>query len=342
MTKAKTIAITGATGFIGRCVVQELLSRGWTVRALVRTVEKAHEVLAEGRPSTLASRGVELVVGDVCDPDAAARLVSGADACVNLVGIIREVRGQSRRDLPQTFDRMHVRATETLVSACEHAGVRRFVQMSALGVGPEGTCKYQRTKWDGECIVRRSGLDWTILRPSLVHGPHSEFIGMLSDIVSGEQAPWVFIPYFVRIEFDDRLPIHVAPTRMVPAKVQPVAVEDVAKAIGEALETGNAVGEVYNLTGPDMLDWQELSEYVRDTIPSGNKRLGTWYIPGLHASCIAKAASMIGLGGLLPFDDGQALMATQDSLADSTKAAKELGFSPVGFREGLKRYAAMV
>lgn len=339
----RTVAVTGATGFVGRAMVNELLSRGHRVRALVRSAEKAYEEL--GSPSQLASMGVDLVVGDVCDPNVADQLVGpcGSNgACIHLVGIIREVRGDSPKDRPQTFDRMHVQATRTMTEACKRAGVARYIQMSALGVGSEGKSAYQKTKWEGEQIVRRSGLHWTIMRPSMIHGAGSDFIGMLADITSGEKAPWFFIPYFVRIEFDDRLPMPVAPTRMVPAKVQPIAVEDVAFAFAQAIETPAAVGETYNLAGAEVLDWQEVCEVVRDALPSANKRMGTWFVPGLHAAWMAKGAKAIGLGDLLPFDEGQALMAIQDNTADMTKAERELNVRPRGFRQEIRKYAAQV
>lgn len=336
------VAVTGATGFVGRAVVDELVQRGYRVRALVRSQDKARDVLGDGSAASLAARNIELAVGDVCDAGVARQCVRGAEACIHLVGIIREVRGETRGQLPQTFERLHVQATRTMVDACAAEGVNRYVHMSALGVGPEGKAAYQKTKWDAELLVRRSGLEWTIVRPSLIHGEHSEFIAQMSDLVSGEMPPWVFLPYFVRIEFDDRVPMHVAPTRMVAAKVQPVAVEDVARAMVSALTSADSVGEVYNLAGPDVVDWQELTETLRDTLSSGNKRLGTFHVPGLHASFIAKGASLIGLGGMLPFDEGQALMATEDNTADCTKAAVDLGFRPAPFKPSLSRYAAKV
>ena len=342
MSKGQLVAVTGASGFVGRHVVRELVSRGWKVRALVRSPERAVDAIADGSATRLREMGVELVIGDVCEARAAGACVSGAAACVHLVGIIREKRGEHPGDPVQTFERLHTQATRTMVEACRAAGVQRYVQMSALGVGPEGKSAYQKTKWEAEQIVRRSGLDWTIFRPSLIHGAGSEFIEMMSDLVSGEQAPWFFIPYFVRQEFDPRLPMNIAPTRMVPAKVQPVAVQDVAMAFAKALETPGAVGEVYTLAGPETLDWQQLTIALRDTLPTGNKRLGTFYVPGPHAAVIAKVAKAVGVDALLPFDEGQALMATQDNTAESTKAEIELGFRPVGFNAALRGYAASV
>lgn len=334
----QTIAVTGATGFVGRYTVRELTRRGIRVRALARSTEKAQKVL--GKPSELRSMGIDLVIGDVCDAGALDELVRGCTAAIHLVGIIREVRGQTRKDLPQSFERMHIRATQAMVDACKRNTVGRLSHLSALGVGPNGRSEYQRTKWQAEQIVRRAGLDWTIFRPSLIHGAESELIRMLSDMASGQVAPYFFIPYFVRIETDQRVPL--GPMQMIPAKVQPVAVEDVAYALVEAIERPDSIGEIYNLVGPETLDWRELSEVVRDTLPSANKKMGTWFVPGEHAALIAQGAELLGLGGLLPFDRGQALMAIEDSTADPTKAMLDLGLEPRPFRATLRQYASRV
>lgn len=343
MTTSRTIAVTGATGFVGRYVVRELVRRGHRVRALTRGLEKAYEVLGGGAASQIRKAGIELVVGDVCDPRVAEELVGpcGEDgAVINLVGIIREVRGTSPGDPPQTFERMHVGATRTLIEAAGRAGVSRYLQMSALGAGPEGRSKYQQTKWDAELIVRRSGLDWTIFRPSLIHGPDGEFIQMLGDLASGEIPPYYFIPYFVRQERDLRVP--AGGGEFVPARVQPVHVEDVAQAIAAAIARPDSVGEIYALAGPEILNWQELSLFIRDALPGTKKNMGSWHIPGEHAAVIARVAGIMGLGSLLPFDEGQAIMATMDNVADGAKARADLGLEPRPFRDSVRGYAALV
>ena len=331
---SKTIAVTGASGFVGRYVVRELLSRGYSVRALVREVSRAKSVWGSPTPA-----GVHVIAGDVCDAATLDELVKGASACIHLVGIIREVRGEDPTR-PQTFERMHTHATQAVADACKRAGVSRFLHMSALGVGPEGKSKYQQTKWEAECLVRRTGLDWTIFRPSLIHGPDGEFVQMMSDLVAGEVPPFVFLPYFARMRVDMSVPMGAM--TFEPASIQPVAVEDVAAAFANALERPQAIGEIYNLVGSEELNWQELTEFLRDTLPGGKKGLGTWYIPGTHAAMMAKCATKLGMGSLLPFDEGQALMATEDSTADTWKMEKDLGITPRPFRAGVRSYAGRV
>lgn len=331
----QTVAVTGASGFVGRHLVRELLSRGHTVRALVRNPVKAR--VAFGSP--LPPARLILVSGDVCDTRSLTELMRGATACAHLVGIIRESRG-GPGDKPQTFERMHVYATQAVTDACQLAGVKRYLHMSALGVSSEGKAAYQKTKFEAEQIVRRTGLDWTIFRPSLIHGPDGDFVQMIADLASGEIAPWFFIPYFVRIERDMSVP--AGAMTFIPAQVQPVAVEDVASAFAEALARPGSIGEIYNLVGSEALDWQQLSEFMRDTLPGAKREMSTWHVPGEHAAMIATVAGAVGLGGLLPFDAGQALMAAEDSTADLYKVRADLALEPKPFRSTVRAYAARV
>jgi NADH dehydrogenase len=334
-TNPHTVALTGCTGFVGRSLTRELLSRGHAVRGLVRSSAKAREVFGPRPPA-----GLSFITGDVGDRDALDALLAGASAAINLIGIIREVRTPDRAERSQTFDRMHVRVARDLTDGCARHNVRRYLQMSALSVGPEGRSMYQKTKWEAEQVVRHSPLDWTIFRPGLIHGPDGELMQILAELASGEAPPYIFMPYFARTRIDHRVPIGAM--TFEPAQVQPIAVEDVAFAFAQALATPAAIGEIYNLVGPEVLDWRELSEFIRDTLPGTKKEMGVWYIPGDHAAHIARCADKIGLGRLLPFDEGQAMMATQDTTADTTKARVDLGLTPRPFRESVRAYAAAV
>lgn len=339
MTQPQTIAVTGASGFVGRYLVRELVKRGHTVRALVRSPDKARQVLGPAGGAPGGPRPVTLVVGDSCDGRALAELIRGCTACINLIGIIREERGETTAT-PQTFERLHVATARKLLEACHAAGCRRFLQMSALGVGPEGRSRYQKSKWEAERIVRRSGLDWTVFRPSIIHGPDGEFLRLMADVASGEVAPFFFMPYFARKRVDERVPL--GGVTWEAAHIQPIHVEDVASAFAEALERPASIGEVYNLAGPEVLNWCRLMEFLRDTLPRTKKNLSTWHVPGEHAAVIARVARLFGLAGALPYDEGQPLMAIEDNTADTTKARLDLHLQPRPFYESVEQYAALV
>lgn len=301
-------------------MVRALVGRGWTVRPLVRDRRKARAVLESDESAW--------VQGDALDHGALAALLGGASAVVHCIGI--------RREFPPevTFARLHPGATRALLDAAAEAGVRRFVHISALGTRPDAATPYHRSKYESERLVRESGLDWTILRPSLVHGPHGEFVRMARAWVLGRAPPWFFLPYFGRFE----RPGGGGLPRLVSAKVQPVHVDDVAHAVCACLERDESIGEVYPLAGPETLDWPGVLTAIRDAMPMGDKRKRPAAMPGALASAMARGAGAIGLGALLPFGPSEPIMATEDNTCALDKARAHLDFRPAAFVESVRAY----
>jgi NADH dehydrogenase len=228
-----------------------------------------------------------------------------------------------------------------VVGACRETGVRRLVHVSALGVSDEGTTAYLRTKWEGEQVVRRSDLDWTILRPSMIHGPEGDFIRMAAKLVRGETPPWMFIPYFTRPQLSSE-DVPLAAIHQIDPVVQPIAVEDVAAAVAAALEKPEAVGEVYNLVGSEALTWPGVLRHIRDRVRRGREDLTPRGVPSDKAALLARMASKVGLGALLPFDEGMARMAAMDSTANAAKARAHLGLEARPFRASFDAYARSI
>ncbi len=329
MTQISTVAVTGASGFVGRYVVRTLLKRGYRVRALVRDRAKALSVL----PS---DRNLTLVQGEVLDRRSPAELVAGTQACVNLIGIIRETSGQ-------TFQGMHVEAVKALTEACAavEQPVKRFVQISALGVRPDGKAEYQRTKFEGEQVVRRSGLDWTIIRPGLIHGPDGELVSMIAKWCKGAAAPFFFVPYFTRVvEHHDG--VLLGRVSLEGAAVAPVSVRDVAEAMARAIERPVSIGEIYNLCGSETMGWRNMLEQFGEALPGSDTTLPVIGLPARPHAKMAMVAKKLGLAGLFPFDEGQAYMAEEDSIANLEKIKQDLGLEPEGFSAVLGKYAGVV
>ncbi len=369
----RTVAVTGATGFVGRAVVAELRRRGVNVRALVRDRASAAKIFraepgSAGSGGGGTSGGVDFVEVDALDSAGIATALSAptkVDACIHLIGIAREAPGG------QTFHRMHTLATQSVVDACVSSGVGRYLHMSALGAGlgvdagaaglailngiiNPGVSHYHRTKWAAEQVVRRAGrpartplggpadatgpsagratsvgLDWTIFRPSIILGKGSDFVEMVRLIGTGHMQPWWFIPYFTRQVTDTSVPL--GPSHTEAAPLQPIAVEDVAIAFAEALERAESVGEIYNLVGPEVVNWRELMLSLRDTLPGVDRSKTVAGIPATLGVIGATAAKAVGLGGVLAFDAGQAMMSTRDQTAELAKVREHLGLTPRDF-----------
>src|SRR5436190_2245123 len=172
--------VTGGSGFVGTALLEELIRRNWGVHALVNR-----------RPLGGFADQVRSFPGGVFDKSALDRAMQGCDAVVHLIGIIMENRSRG-----VTFARMHVDATRNVVEAAKRNNVRRIVHMSALGTRSDAPSEYHRTKFAAEEIVRHSGLEWTIFRPSLIHGPKGEFMQMESNWIHHRAPPFFFLPYF--------------------------------------------------------------------------------------------------------------------------------------------------
>jgi uncharacterized protein YbjT (DUF2867 family) len=306
--KPLCIALTGASGFVGRHVLPALLARGYAVRALVRD------------PARLKNAGghVTPIKGDLFSPAALRELCDGAAAIVHLVGIIEE-----KPQLGQTFDRIHHVAVRNLIAAAKERGVRRWVHMSALGTRPDNggeISEYHRTKWLGEQAVRDADLDWTIFRPSIIHGPDGEFMQLVKGFWCNLFPP--FVPFFG--------------SRPTAGQLQPVWVDDVAHCFAAAVENKRAIGEIYPLGGPVAYAWPDLYEAVRRYLPQnqvrGKRIVG---VPVWYAKLIA------GMPGV-PFNRGQVIMSQEDSICEVAKAEHDFDFKAADFEEKLADYGSKI
>ena len=330
-SERKPIAVVGGTGFVGRHAVRELTERGWPVRVLARDAKKASSVL----PDAEAAPALTIIEGDPFDDAALARLGDtddGLGGLLNCVGLRREVPGN-------TFARAHVGVVERTLGLLRERGGdgARYLLVSALGVGPNAETEYARSKFAGETLVRRSGLGWTIFRPSVVHGPDGEMCKMLKGWALGRSAPFVFMPWFCRVEFETGFP--PKPPRFESAVIAPVAVSDVARAIARSMESDDAEGEVYPLCGPEELTWPEFLRFARDHVPMASSSKPVLGLPGHLCAAMAVAAKPLGLASALPFGPSEPLLAIKDNTAETDKAREHLGFEPAGFREQFAAYA---
>lgn len=252
------VVLLGATGFVGHHVLPRLSADGHECLALSRYLMSCRDLSIIPR--------VELRQTDVYDPEKLAGAFSGADAVINMVGILNE---SGRRG--KGFHKAHVELAERVIEACRSAGVSRLVQVSALNAG-RGRSHYLRSKGQAEERIRQAtDMDSTILQPSVIFGAGDSF----------------FIRFAGLLRLAPMLPLACPDARM-----QPVWVGDVAAVVAACLSDDSTMGETLVLVGPRAYSLRELVEFTAHTIgrkarivglPDALSRLQGWlmdWVPG--------------------------------------------------------------
>lgn len=228
--QGQLVTVFGASGFVGRNIVRELAARGVRVTAVCRDAERAKFLKPMGSVGQVTP-----VRADVTDPAAVARAVAGADAVVNLVGILY----QSGRN---TFDAVQASAPGTIAKAAAAAGARSLVHVSAIGADASSRSAYARSKAAGEVAVRAGFPGAVILRPSIVFGPDDSFFNRFAAMA-------MIMPMLPLIGGG-------------ATRFQPIYVDDVADAVMAGLDRRDAAGETYELGGPSIYTFRQLLELM--------------------------------------------------------------------------------
>jgi len=219
------VLVLGGTGFAGRALCAQWMDF-WNAAGPLLNV--ATRKVIHGR-ALQAFPTVELIEADIHDDRTLAQLVSRNDAVINLVGILHGT--------PQEFERVHAQLPRRIAAACEAAGGRRVVHVSALGVAEDAPSHYLRTKWQGELALNSRAIKLTVLRPSVMFGAEDRFLNLFAHLER-----W--------------LPL--TPLACADARFQPVWVDDVAQAIVRCLEQPQTVGRIYDAVGPQVYTLAEL------------------------------------------------------------------------------------
>ncbi len=294
------VFLTGSTGFVGRRILQDLIAHGYQVRCLVRRG-------SEHKFTHYRDKGVETVSGSITDPGSLLGNLVGCDAVINLVGIIREFPSRGI-----TFQKLHYEGTANLVMATLSQGVRRFVQMSALGARAAGKTQYHQTKFRAEECVRNNGLEFTVFRPSIIYGPGDKFVNLFANMLKVQQ--------FVPVVGNGRY------------QMQPVSVEDVSLGFVKSLAQRDSIGKTFDVGGPEKFAFNKIIDVIGEVLCVPPHKL---HIPAFVMSTMAEMFDWLPF---FPVTKDQITMLLEGNVCDETPFYKHFGIEPTHFKEGISRY----
>lgn len=217
----KKILILGGTGFVGSHLCEKLAEGAYRTTVLTRRSASAKHL--QMLPM------VDVVEGSAYDAATLTPLLAEHDAVVSLVAILHGTEA--------AFDKAHVQLPSALVKACDAAGQRRIVHISSLGADINAPSMYQRSKARGEAVLFNSGLDISVLRPSVIFGADDKFLNTFASLQK-------FLPFI--------------PLAGSTARFQPVWVEDVSMALVKCLEDKSTIGKTFEACGPEIFTLKQL------------------------------------------------------------------------------------
>jgi len=230
---AQSLLVTGGTGFIGRALVSRLTaSREYSVKLLTRRATPEFDT---------ALHPPIQIVGDLLDSSTYQKEIEGCDVVVHLAAA-------TGRAAPREYTRVNVAGTRTLLNACKAAGVRKFLHVSTIAAGyaDQSYYPYAKTKAEAEAVVRDSGLDYAIVRPTIVLGSNSPIWNTLLKIAKLQLIP--------------------LPQGRRPVMVAPIHVHEVARALEVLLQSGRFEGETLEVGGPDAIYFREFLEMIQSAL----------------------------------------------------------------------------
>src|SRR5712692_8082785 len=288
------ILVTGATGYIGRHLVSRLVDQGERPRCLVRNLSRAANILPAGAGK------VEFVKGDTTSPASLETAVQGIDTIVHTAFITAD----HKQSAGNHYEATNVQGTANLVKAAQNAGVKRIIELSGLGTKPDKPGSYMQGRYLAEQMLKESGLDWTIIEPSVLFGKGAPFIKGLSNLI--HTAPVVPLIGGGKIMF------------------QPIYVEDVVTVVIKVLD--DPARKTYTIGGPEYYSFTQIIDAL---------------LRAMHKTRIKVYAPtpLVGIGAAVivvmlpqpPLTRAAMTLFSFDNTTDLDSVERDFGFKPLSF-----------
>lgn len=246
------ILVTGGTGFIGQALIRHLVEDGKQVRTLIRPSAHTPE-LPLGVP-------VAASISSISDERSLRAAMVGIDTVFHLVG--GEWYGASG-DLHE----IEIVGTQTLVKVAQDAGVKRLFYLSHLGADRASAYAMLKAKGIAEEHIRRSGIDYTIIRSALVFGPDDNFTTVLARLFH-------FFPFLFPTPGEG------------DSLLQPIRVEDLVTCLAWSLENDKTIGQTYQVGGPEYLSIDDVVVEVMHAL-------------GLNRTLLSMRPAYMRIGGII-------------------------------------------
>lgn len=296
------ILITGATGYIGRHLVERLVTRGERPRCLVRSRKRA--------AALLPIDDVDIALGDTTRPETLAPAVQGVDTIVHTAFITAD----RKQGTGNRYEETNVQGTANLIKAAQEAGVRRVIELSGLGTRPDKPGSYMQGRYMAEKMLKESGLQWTIIQPSVLFGKDAPFIKSLSELI--RTSPVIPLIGGGTIRF------------------QPIYVEDVVTVIVKVLEMPEqSANKTYTIGGPAYYTFTEIINAL---------------LRAMHKSRVKAPAPipLVGIGAAMmeavlpkpPLTRAAMTLFTFDNTTDLHSVERDFGFTPASFTGYLQQH----
>lgn len=303
------VAVDGATGYLGNHLVARLTADGFAVHAIVHPRAKASDV------AFLQSTGAKVVVASLKGkqgPSAALiDALKGADVAVHLIGSIAPRKGEKLADL-------HGNQTANLVAAAKLSGIKKIVQVTALGTAENAPSSYHATKWQAEEHVRRSGLSWVIFRPSLIIGKQV-----------GNRDSKLVARYLDLIRRRSTVPVIGSGSN----RLQPVYIGDLVAALEKAIAGSDYDNSAYEIGGDEILSMRQLVEKLMAARKSSKRISG---VKPLAAKMLAAVCETVQTVPMISRD--QIKLSMSDNVCAHNSLRTVFGIAPTDVETALASY----